>query len=251
MLDSTLLTTLEKVGFDDKEARVYLALVELGKGTATDIANRAGIKRAIVYHVVERLKKRGYATDIPGTKVQQFTASDPITVLQSVRTATDDLKYMVPLMRALQHKGAEKPRIEFFDDKEAIVATYRMFGKSTQSRFIAPIERLEKFIPEEVASWERRWKASRVKGKEKILLMQTEKDRAFAQSIIAGGGEARILPKEMQMEMDFAILDDMIGITSFDPFFVVVIYSEKIAQSAAILFDLAWTQGQKLDTLQT
>lgn len=48
----------------------------------------------------------------------------------------------------------------------------------------------------------------------------------------------------MQMDMDFAIVDNMLGITSFDPTFIVVIYSESIAHSAATLFDLAW-QGAK------
>ena len=42
------------------------------------------------------------------------------------------------------------------------------------------------------------------------------------------------------MDMDFAIVDDTLGITSFDPLFIVLIRSESIAESAAKLFDLAW-----------
>jgi len=45
--------------------------------------------------------------------------------------------------------------------------------------------------------------------------------------------------------MDFTIADDILGITSFDPLFIVVIHSAGIASSAAQLFDLAWLQGKK------
>ncbi len=38
-MDTSLLRTLESISFDEKEFRVFLVLLELGQGTATEIAN--------------------------------------------------------------------------------------------------------------------------------------------------------------------------------------------------------------------
>lgn len=245
MIDETLLKVLEKIGFNEKEARVYLALLELGQGTATEIAQRAGLKRAIVYHVVERLKKTGYVSDLPAGKVKRFSASDPSKVLQNVRIAMDDLKFMLPIMRALQDKGRIKPRIEFFEGKEAIISVYRMYEKGKDVRYLTSLKRLYEFIPEEIEAWVARYKSGVTKAIAKHFVTDTTQDQEWAKKVRPLGQQVRFLPKGMEMEMDFAIVDDMLGITSFDPLFIVVIYSEKITRSAAKLFDLAWEMGRE------
>ena len=47
--------TLEFIGFSEKEVLVYLALLELGKGTVTQISRKAGINRPTGYHVLNSL----------------------------------------------------------------------------------------------------------------------------------------------------------------------------------------------------
>lgn len=58
-MDINLAKIFENIGFDQKESKTYLALLELGQGTATKISKQAQLKRAIIYHVLERLKKKG------------------------------------------------------------------------------------------------------------------------------------------------------------------------------------------------
>jgi sugar-specific transcriptional regulator TrmB len=243
MPDTSLLKTLQNVGFDEKEAAAYLALLELGGGTVSEIAEHAGLKRPIVYHVMDRLKEKGFAIDPPGDGVMRFEPVDPLKILQTTRTAVEDLKFMLPLMRALQDKGPNKPKLEYFEGKEAVVSVYRQFDYAKNARFLTSMSRLYQLIPEEVEAWVKRFERGMFPKLGRHLIPDTKQDRDWAKKAVAAGQEVRFLPKNMDTEMDFAIIDDMLGITSFDPLFMVLIHSERIAKSAAQLFDLAWRQG--------
>lgn len=244
-MDSTLLQTLGSIGFDEKESLVYLALLELGQGTAGEIAEKANLKRPIVYHVVDRLKEKGYAQDVMEKGVKKFTVADPSKIFQNVRTAVDNFKFMLPLMQALQDKGHDKPRIEFFDGKEAVLSVYWTYERGTNVRYVSSMERLYEIYPHEVEAWIDHINKEKAHPGAKHLLPNTPKDREWSKKLVGGNQEVRFLPKESEMEMDFAIVDDMLGITSFDPLFIVLIHSPAIARSARQLFDLAWKQCKK------
>ena len=50
---------LKETGLTDSEARIYLALLELGPSLAGKISRKTGIHRRNVYDITERLIKKG------------------------------------------------------------------------------------------------------------------------------------------------------------------------------------------------
>ncbi|HEY4527032.1 MAG TPA: helix-turn-helix domain-containing protein [Candidatus Paceibacterota bacterium] len=251
MIDRNLLAALTNVGFDEKEARVYLSLLELGEAPVSQIAKRAEVKRSITYHVLERLKTDGYVQSLVENKVKRFSAVDPLRVLSTHQVAVEELRFMLPLIRALQDKGQKMPRIEFFEGKKAIVSVYRLLEKSSDVRFLTSIQHLNTLIPEEVEGWVRRYESRVRLSKNKVqttLLPDTPEDRTWAERVVRAGQRVRLMPKQFNMEMDFSVGNDMLAITSFDPLFIVVIHSEQIAHSAAILFDLAWKASKEISS---
>jgi len=236
----------ENIGFDEKESKTYLALLELEQGTVSKIAKQARLKRAITYHVLGRLKKRGYVQGLRVGKVKKFSAADPSRVLQNASAAAESLRIVMPIVKAIQEKGQNKAKIEYFDDKEAIVAVYRNFSNAKSLRYLASIKRLFDVIPDEVVHWTERLRNQRLKSKEKYLLQDSKEDREWVKLVEKSGQEARIMAKGLKMYTDFIIADDILCLTSFDPFYVVVIHSAGIACSAAQLFDIVWLSGLKI-----
>lgn len=55
-----LRTELERWGFSDTEVDVYLAMLEIGEGLASDVAERADVSSRHVYRVAGRLEERGF-----------------------------------------------------------------------------------------------------------------------------------------------------------------------------------------------
>ncbi|WP_136687968.1 TrmB family transcriptional regulator [Halorhabdus amylolytica] len=60
MNESKLTTVLEKAGFSPYQADAYVALLELGSATATDIAERSGVPDPRIYDVLRDLEAEGY-----------------------------------------------------------------------------------------------------------------------------------------------------------------------------------------------
>ncbi|MFA6424173.1 MAG: helix-turn-helix domain-containing protein, partial [Candidatus Magasanikbacteria bacterium] len=73
MLENELL----KLGFGKNEAKVYLALIELGKAKAGQIITHTSLHRNLVYLALEILEKRELVTKIMRNGVAEFSANDP------------------------------------------------------------------------------------------------------------------------------------------------------------------------------
>ena len=52
-------SSLEYAGMKPKEAKIYLALLELGEASVVQIAKSAGIKRTTVYNILPDFINRG------------------------------------------------------------------------------------------------------------------------------------------------------------------------------------------------
>ena len=75
--NNVLVKHLTEFGLSEKEAKVYLALLELEVATATEIAKNSNIKRSSTYVVLESLKEKGLVGTTEEKRIQRFVASSP------------------------------------------------------------------------------------------------------------------------------------------------------------------------------
>ena len=64
--------TLIKFGLSEKEASVYIALLELEVAVVQEIASAAGINRSSTYVVLEALQKRGLVNTNAGRGIKKY-----------------------------------------------------------------------------------------------------------------------------------------------------------------------------------
>lgn len=240
-MDASLVKLINQSGFTEKQARVYLALLELGRCGVGQIAQHAELKRPIVYVIVQELMKRGYATQLLGLGTKRYIPTDPRKLLQALQAHLDDFSFMLPLLHGLHERGQKKPFVEFYEGKDGVVSAFQLFGPAKTARYISSYQHLTKHFPIEVSHWVR----SAVSGKTKTTTRQIAVDepeaQAFAQQVIKNKNwQVRYLPKGTSLEMDFSIVDHMVGCVSFNPLYIVVIHSPAIADSLGLIFDLLW-----------
>ena len=72
-----IIDQLEKLGLNGRQAKVYLALLQLGTGTAIDIAKATRFKHPTVYDVLDVLKERALVTETFEGGRKLFSAEDP------------------------------------------------------------------------------------------------------------------------------------------------------------------------------
>src|SRR3989338_11631919 len=69
--------SLEYIGFSKKEVLVYLALLELGQGTVTEISRKAGINRPTGYHILSSLEAKELVKLSGKEPKQEYIAESP------------------------------------------------------------------------------------------------------------------------------------------------------------------------------
>lgn len=69
-------TQFRKIGLNDNEREVYLAVLKAGKTTHERVAKASGVNRTTVYSIAEKLKKLGLISEDLGSKVNYLVAED-------------------------------------------------------------------------------------------------------------------------------------------------------------------------------
>src|SRR3989338_5671808 len=102
-------TILNELGFSEHESRVYLALLEIGTGTVTEIAGKAGTKRPTTYLVLDELQRRGFVSIVPHPKKLTYTSSGPDALLTFANERRRHLLDIMPPLESLHAQSKDKP----------------------------------------------------------------------------------------------------------------------------------------------
>jgi len=244
-MDTAAIAALTANGFEEKEARVYLALLGLGEAPVTDVAVRAGLKRGITYVVLGRLMERGFVSEASSRAVRRFRAADPDKVATNVSANVLALKQFLPALRAMQVSSGGRPYFEAFEGHAGVVSVYRQFELGKEARYFASMARHEEHFRDEVERWIRGYESGAYPTVGKNLVVGDAAGRRFAERLRTSAQQAvRFLPEGQDVDMDLAIVDDRIGITNFDPLSIVVVHSDRLARSMSVLFDFAWAHAR-------
>jgi sugar-specific transcriptional regulator TrmB len=119
---------LAEYGLSDKEASVYLTMLELGPASVQDISKKSGVNRATTYVMIESLKRRGLMSTFDKGKKTMFNPESPERLkrliekdLRVIQEKEDRLKEAMPSFLALfQSSGEHKPNVRFFEGEEGV-----------------------------------------------------------------------------------------------------------------------------------
>lgn len=115
---------LTTIGLTEKEATVYLALVELGKATVTKLSSHTKLHRPSVYDILERMVQKGLASHILEGETKWFEAAEPSSLLNVLQEKEAALKSMIPEL-ALAKQLAPKGEAKIYEGVSAVKALLR------------------------------------------------------------------------------------------------------------------------------
>lgn len=247
-MDESLVKLLEDSGFTQKEAQVYLALLELSSGTVTEISKSTGLKRSIIYVILEGLIKRGYASQIPNMAIETYTPADPSLIFHKIKTTAQNFSEMLPYLRTLGNRGKNKPKITYHESLEGIWNVYEEMTRSPEAFYITSYDRIEKNFPGAFQKWMKGYKRSRIKQNARHLISEDGEEIKIGREVKAIGQDVRTLKVLKNNLMDFTLFGNKLSITSLgeNPF-VVLIDSEEITNSMRPIFEIAWAAGKEIN----
>lgn len=110
---------LKEIGLTESEAKVYLALLELGESTRGDIVDKAGIAGSKVYELLEKLQVKGFVSIHIEKRVKHFKATNPKQILRYLEERKkrifeleEKAHAFLPALTTLFESSAEEQEVE-------------------------------------------------------------------------------------------------------------------------------------------
>jgi DNA-binding MarR family transcriptional regulator len=132
-----LIEPLKNLGLTEKEAKVYLALLQLGTATPYRIAKKSGLKRPTAYVIAEELVEKGLIVHVPGEEPKQYIARSPESVLEAQEAKLLKAKSILPELKSLQKNVSEKVSVLYFEGVEGLRQAYQYRLKELHGRQVA------------------------------------------------------------------------------------------------------------------
>ena len=107
-------TVLCECGLSEKQARAYLALLELGPSTISPIAERAGLKRTSLYNFIDELVEMGIVGRSMRRGRRYFHAEPLSKLLKVQRERCSQLERAIPSLELLLGRS-ERSGVKYFE----------------------------------------------------------------------------------------------------------------------------------------
>lgn len=247
-MDRQLINSLEGIGLSEKEAKVYLTMLELGEATVVDVSKKSGINRTTIYPIIEKLRTEGMVLQTKSKKHTFFVAEDPSVVLINNKKKVETFEGFVPFLQDIKGGNAKVPRVYFFDGPEGFKRIWKIiFSSKSKEYFIAtdPREMLD-FVKEGYITS----KIIKEKVKMGIKSRQIITSSEYAKEIIAKdkdeNRESRVLAHQFRLPFTVIVVDDKVALISpRQENMILLIESEGFAKTYRSMFEAVWNSLEK------
>lgn len=245
-----MLKELQGIGLSEKEARVYLACLEIGQATADRLAKHAKVNRSTTYVQLEALMKMGLVSTHDEGGVSQFAPESPELLKRLIIKQKDelvarerDLGLVLPALMQQFEGAGERPIVRFFPGREGVIAVREEVLTTKDKKlfvFFASDAMSKEFQTKELDSYSERRRGLGIHSSG----LYTQKD-FFSNADLDSLTDRRLLP-HIPMSIDIRIWDNKTAIFSLKgSVFAMVIDSAQIASSMRALFLFLWGIGEK------
>jgi len=252
-IESPIYKGLINLGFSQKEASVYLALLELGKRTVTPVARMANINRTTVYDILDSLAAKGLVSVSGKEPLQEYVAESPEKILSMVETQIkkdqanlQQAQNLIPQLKSL-HNVTDRPKVMFYEGKQGMEQVYGDTLTSHETILAyANVNEMHAAMPDYFPKYyQRRTKKGihirAIIPSNKAGIERVNKDKEEAR-------ESALVPEnKVYFSPEINIYDNKIMIASWKEKLGIIIESKEIATAMKTIYELAWAEAKRLE----
>lgn len=253
---------LQKLGLSSKEARVYLAALELGAASVQQIAKKASVNRPTTYVILGSLMKKGLATSVERGKKVLFTAEPPEQLERLLARQQDeieekrqDLLKILPELEAIFNLSENRPKVKFYEGMTGISSSeddfYRSLERNDRVYSFSPLDEMVRLFPNAMVN------QPKLRLKMNVwahIIYTNSKGPVRNATSNKEKRVARFIPSDkFPIKSLISILPNKrVQITNLtDKLSAVLIEDPTIANAFKVVWDLAWESAEKYDLLSS
>jgi len=247
--------TLKQLGLSEKQARIYLALLELGESPMTEIARKANLKRPTVYLIIDELIILGLCSELTKGKKKFYSAIHPRRLVEMTHFRNKQAEKLLPELVALQNT-AEKPKVRMLEGLEgmrtAYEEAYASLNNKEEGLWISNIDFLEEKFPEVIKLY--------LKTLERLhnppireIVQGGEISKNYIKRVVnlkkGKNFKIRYVPPAYLFGYTDQLIigDKVMTFVLGKEIFVLIVESKDNAQTQRGIFELAWAGAEKIN----
>ncbi len=242
-MSAELTKSLEKLGLNDKESKIYIAALELGKFSVLGLSVKTSIKRPTCYLILDELIKKGLISTFPKAKKVIYVAEHPNNLLKQTADAYALAKEIVPELQDLINSNSEKPNLKVYSGQKGIQSIYvDILEEGETLYYMASVKDLVEAVTAEfIDDWIVRRVAKGIRSV-RISMQETEMDHPLYGAQPGNKREVRYAPKGFNMPYTIFIYGKKVAfISRKSDLFGFIVESTDLSISMKALFDVVWS----------
>lgn len=239
---------LTALGLTDDEAKVYLALLELGGSYVSAIARKAKVHRVNCYKILDALVEKGLVSSFEKNKIRHFAIESPKVLVSKQREKLEFAEKLLPELLSITNALAYKPKIQYFEGvsgiknilEDTLNAQEEMVGYTNLADLpvVVPDDFLRDYARRKVEAGVRT----------RMLSPHSQKALEYREKYYPRGFNEHLVeilfvnPSQFPFEYEITIYGNRVGILSLNPdeLMGLIIESEIYARTQRAIFQLAW-----------
>ncbi|NQU83264.1 MAG: hypothetical protein HQ536_00985 [Parcubacteria group bacterium] len=238
----------DKLGLNQKEAKVYMACLELGSGTVKELSEKSGVKRTSIYNFLEELKQKGLITEIKRGKKTMLVAEDPKVLklmakerMQDAEEYVSNIDQIIPNLVGLFNLPANKPKVKYYQGIKGIKQIYE--DTLREHSTIYAFSDYEKMLPVMDFDYMVDYADRRAKQGIQILSIAAPNGPWTKKAIKLNKKQKRQIKvaKKMQFDTEINIYGNKVALLSFRrPYAGTIIEDRAIVQTLKNIWEFMW-----------
>lgn len=238
--------TLIKAGFSENESAVFLALLELGKGTVTQITRKAGLNRTTGYDILDSLVSKNLASVSGKEPKQEYNAESPdhlVLILErqaeEAQRKISEIKKIIPDLKSF-HTVAGRPKVRFYEGVQGIKDVYENTLTSHEEiRAYANVSEMHQGLTGYFPKYYER------RADKNISIRAIIPDSPVGRNRASEDKEEKresvlVSVEKYNFSPEINIYDDKVMIASWREKLGIIIESAEIADAMKKIYELAW-----------
>lgn len=237
--------TLQQIGLNDREAKVYLASLELGESTVLPISKKAGIKRTYCYDILAELSKKNLVSYVEKNNRRRYVAEEPDKIIKILKERLENFNQILPDLKSIHNRSSVRPKVRFYEGKEGVISVYEQLLGVEEMASVASPEHITANFGDFFVKFAEKMLAKKVKARE--LIARSGQDIDYIKKYKVPYQEARLLPKDIKLTTDMIIFENKLAMISYSgEIHALVIESSGIVDTQKVLFEILWQKAEKM-----
>lgn len=238
---------LQEIGLNEKEAALYLALLQVDAASVIDVSKKTKINRSTVYVVLEGLMKKGLVSETQIGKKVHYQAEPPErleTFVERQKTILEEqqkrLKDIIPQIKGIQREAGERPLVKYFEGKEGILSSaeeiFEAHDTGGTAYLVYPKDLLESIFSQEEKS---KYRKIRIGKDIRSKVFYTSDSQTVPDD--GTGDRIKIDGKKYPITCDVTVYKDRVRINTLGKSLAAIyIKSQDVADTLRSIIDLAF-----------